>query len=220
MSRGSADGIAGDDTHGHVDDLVPLRGSAHRRVVPRDRFPDANYRPLEENRERLEADACVRGWHEARGGLAAHAGARASTRACAFRQATRTSTSRTPRCSCRPSTTPTIASRSASSRSYSPIGRVIGIHAVDLVWGLGTIHRLTQQGAGTLGDPHASVWWQLDDLQPVAAQHVHRFHEPRERDRLRDEGVHAQLVAADDVLGRALTWRARRSECRAASCLP
>src|SRR6266550_526303 len=41
---------------------------------------------------------------------------------------------------------------------------------------------------------------QLDDLEPVAAQHVHRLHQTRERDRLRDEGVHAELVAAHDVL--------------------
>jgi agmatine deiminase len=32
-----------------------------------------------------------------------------------------------------------------------PLHRVVGIHAVDLVWGLGTLHCLTQQepqGAG------------------------------------------------------------------------
>ena len=48
-------GIAGDDTHGHVDDLVPLRrlpaaSSCAARADP----ADANYRPLEENRERLQ----------------------------------------------------------------------------------------------------------------------------------------------------------------------
>src|SRR5207249_3144365 len=47
-------GIAGDDTHGHVDDLY-LCVIPRTVVLCRDRDPhDANYRALEENRERLQ----------------------------------------------------------------------------------------------------------------------------------------------------------------------
>jgi agmatine deiminase len=47
-------GIAGDDTHGHVDDLCRFVNPT-TVVMVRERNPqDANYRPLEENRERLQ----------------------------------------------------------------------------------------------------------------------------------------------------------------------
>lgn len=47
-------GIAGDDTHGHVDDLCRFVGPS-RVLLCRENDPaDANYRLLEENRERLE----------------------------------------------------------------------------------------------------------------------------------------------------------------------
>src|SRR5207247_11063502 len=47
-------GIAGDDTHGHVDDLCRFV-SAQTLVLCREKDArDANYRPLEENRERLQ----------------------------------------------------------------------------------------------------------------------------------------------------------------------
>ena len=47
-------GIAGDDTHGHVDDLARFV-SPTRVLLCRETDPaDVNYRPLEENRERLQ----------------------------------------------------------------------------------------------------------------------------------------------------------------------
>src|SRR4029434_2785344 len=47
-------GIAGDDTHGHVDDICRFVSSG-RVVLCREEDPsDANYRPLEECRERLQ----------------------------------------------------------------------------------------------------------------------------------------------------------------------
>ena len=60
------------------------------------------------------------------------------------RRATPTSTSPTASCSCRRSTIRTIAWRSTSWRTM-PSRTIVGIHAVDLVWGLGTLHCLTQQ---------------------------------------------------------------------------
>src|SRR5205814_4126025 len=47
-------GIAGDDTHGHVDDICRFVGPRTVVLAREDDPSDANYRPLEENRERLE----------------------------------------------------------------------------------------------------------------------------------------------------------------------
>ena len=47
-------GIAGDDTHGHVDDLCRFTGPRTILLCREPDSSDANHRPLEENRERLE----------------------------------------------------------------------------------------------------------------------------------------------------------------------
>jgi agmatine deiminase len=136
-------GIAGDDTHGHVDDLC--RFVAPRTIVvgqepdPR----DVNHRPLAENRERLE-------------------GARLSDGS-------------KPEVVELPMPAPLVFDGQRLPASYAnfyvanaavlvptfndPNDRValgilaelvtdrpvVGIHAVELVWGLGTLHCLTQQ---------------------------------------------------------------------------
>jgi agmatine deiminase len=44
--------------------------------------------------------------------------------------------------------------------SVMPTRQVIGIHAVDLVWGLGTLHCLTQQepaGRSGVPEPHSTA---------------------------------------------------------------
>jgi agmatine deiminase len=136
-------GIAGDDTHGHVDDLCrfvnPRTVVLVREADPR----DANYRPLEENRERLQ-------------GLRLEDGSKPEVVAL-------------------PMPAPLVHDRMRLPASYAnfyignaavlvptfndPADRValgtlselfrdrpvVGIHAVDLVWGLGTLHCLTQQ---------------------------------------------------------------------------
>ena len=48
-------GIAGDDTHGHVDDLARFVASGRVLLCQEKDSKDDNYRPLRENRERLEA---------------------------------------------------------------------------------------------------------------------------------------------------------------------
>ena len=48
-------GIAGDDTHGHVDDLARFVGPRTVVTVMEDDPADANYEPLRENLERLRA---------------------------------------------------------------------------------------------------------------------------------------------------------------------
>jgi len=136
-------GIAGDDTHGHVDDVC--RFVDQRTVVLcREENPrDPNYRPLEENRERLE-------------GMRLEDGSRIETIAL-------------------PMPAPLVFRGQRLPASYAnfyvanaavlvptfndPNDRValgilaelfrdrpvVGINATDLVWGLGTIHCLTQQ---------------------------------------------------------------------------
>ena len=72
-------GIAGDDTHGHVDDLCRFAGP-RTVVLCRERNPkDENHRVLEENRERL-ADRPAGGRFPARGRRAADARAAALRR--------------------------------------------------------------------------------------------------------------------------------------------
>ncbi|NIO08248.1 MAG: agmatine deiminase family protein, partial [Deltaproteobacteria bacterium] len=47
-------GIAGDDTHGHVDDVCRFVGPETVVLCQEKNTRDRNYRPLAENRERLE----------------------------------------------------------------------------------------------------------------------------------------------------------------------
>ncbi|HEX5481564.1 MAG TPA: agmatine deiminase family protein [Terriglobia bacterium] len=139
-------GIAGDDTHGHIDDLCRFT-SRHTVVLCQEDNPnDANYRPLQENRERLQGARLADGSKLEIVPL--------------------------------PMPAPLYFNRQRLPASYAnfyisnaavlvptfndPHDRealgilselftdrpVTGIHAVDLVWGLGTLHCLTQQQPG------------------------------------------------------------------------
>ena len=136
-------GIDGDDTHGHIDDFCRFVGP-HRVILCReDHSHDANYRPLQENRERLE-------------GMRLEDGSKIEIVAL-------------------PMPAPLFLHKQRLPASYAnfyianaavlvptfndPKDRlalgilselfsdrpVIGIHAVDLVWGLGTLHCLTRE---------------------------------------------------------------------------
>jgi agmatine deiminase len=136
-------GIAGDDTHGHVDDLCRFVGP-RRVVLCRETDPtDANYRALEECRERLQ-DARVEDgarleivplpmpgplFFDGRRLPASYANFYVANAAVLV---------------------PTFndpADRQALGilADLFPERPVVGIHAVDLVWGLGTLHCLSQQ---------------------------------------------------------------------------
>jgi agmatine deiminase len=136
-------GIAGDDTHGHVDDLCRFVGPRTVVLAQEDDPRDANYRALEENRERLR-------------GMRLEDGSKIEVVRL-------------------PMPTPLYFDRQRLPASYAnfyisnsavlvptfndpndrialgvlaelfPDRRVEGIHAVDLVWGLGTIHCLTRE---------------------------------------------------------------------------
>ena len=136
-------GIAGDDTHGHVDDLCRFVNRTTIVLCMEKNPRDDNYRPLHENEERLQ-------------GMRLESGSK-------------------PEVVLLPMPKPLIFNRQRLPASYANFyisnaavlvptfndpndrialgilaelftGRpVIGIHAVDLVWGLGTLHCLTQQ---------------------------------------------------------------------------
>ncbi len=136
-------GISGDDTHGHVDDLARFTGprtiALCRTADPR--HPD--YRALEENRERLASARLEDGSRPEVvelpvPGPVAHAGRRLPASYANFyvcNAATLVPTFDDPH------------DRLALGilAGLLPDRPVVGIHALDLVWGLGTLHCLTQQ---------------------------------------------------------------------------
>jgi agmatine deiminase len=136
-------GIAGDDTHGHVDDLCRFTGPT-TIVLCREPDPaDANNRPLEENRERLEGFRLEDGArpHVARLPMPAplfHSGQRLPASYANFYIANGTVLVPT-------FNDPMDRQALGILADLFPGRTVVGIHAVDLVWGLGTLHCLTQQ---------------------------------------------------------------------------
>jgi agmatine deiminase len=136
-------GIAGDDTHGHVDDLCRFVGPRTVVLCQEDDSSDENYLPLEENRERLEGMCLEDGskievvrlpmpsplYFNGRRLPASYANFYISNAAVLV---------------------PTFNDPNdrialgllAELITDRP---VIGIHAIDLVWGLGALHCLTQQ---------------------------------------------------------------------------
>lgn len=139
-------GIAGDDTHGHVDDLCRFTGPNTVVLCREDDPNDANYRPLKENRERLEGARLTDGsklevidlpmpsplYFKRRRLPASYANFYISNSAV-------------------------LAPTFNDPKDRVALGilgelfqdrPVIGIHAVDLIWGLGTLHCLTQQQPG------------------------------------------------------------------------
>ncbi|HSO74561.1 MAG TPA: agmatine deiminase family protein [Blastocatellia bacterium] len=141
-------GIEGDDTHGHVDDLCRFVGERTVVLCNEDNPGDYNYRVCAENRERLE-------------GMKLEDGSKIEVIPL-------------------PMPAPLVFSGRRLPASYAnfyisnaavlvptfndPNDRlalgvlsvvitdrpVVGIHAVDLVWGLGTLHCLTQQQPSSL----------------------------------------------------------------------
>ena len=136
-------GIAGDDTHGHVDDVCRFVGQRTVVLCREDDPKDANYRPLAENRERLQGMRLEDGSAIDVVDLPMPAplffdGVRLPASYANFyvaNAAVLVPTFNDPK----DRTALGILAEVFSDRP------VVGIHAVDLVWGLGTIHCLTQQ---------------------------------------------------------------------------
>lgn len=136
-------GIAGDDTHGHVDDLCRFVNK-NTVLLCREKNPnDENYRPLEENFERLK-DARLED------------GSRVDVVALPMPEPLHFEDLRLPAsyanfyiCN-RAVLVPTFNDPNDTIalgilKEFFPDRHVVGIHAVDLVWGLGTLHCLSHE---------------------------------------------------------------------------
>ena len=136
-------GIAGDDTHGHVDDLARFVDARTVVIAQEDDPSDANHAALADNRARLAAMTNAAGEPLRVVGLPMPApvrldGVRLPASYANFyigNHAVLVPTFNDPN------------DRRALSilGDLFPTRRVVGIHAVDLVWGLGTLHCMTQQ---------------------------------------------------------------------------
>lgn len=136
-------GIAGDDTHGHVDDLCRfVRKDTVVLCVERN-SADANYRPLQENRERLQ-------------GMTLENGTRIQVVEIPMPAPVMFDGQRLPASYANfyIANAAVIVPTFNDANDRQALGvlselitdrPVVGIHALDLVWGLGTLHCLTQQ---------------------------------------------------------------------------
>lgn len=137
------DGIAGDDTHGHVDDLCRFVDATTVVLCIEPDGSDANHRPLAENRERLQGATTANGTRIEVIELPMPAplyfdGTRLPASYANFyigNEAVLVPTFNDPR------------DREALGilAECFPEWRVVGIHAVDLVWGFGTVHCLSHE---------------------------------------------------------------------------
>jgi agmatine deiminase len=136
-------GIAGDDTHGHVDDLARFV-DARTVVVAREDDPaDPNHAPLRENRARLErmtnaADERLRVETLPMPAPVFLDGVRLPASYANFYVANAVVLVPT-------FNDPRDREALATLARLFPTRTVVGIHAVDLVWGLGALHCMTQQ---------------------------------------------------------------------------
>lgn len=136
-------GIAGDDTHGHVDDLCRFVGPRTAALCREPDSRDANHAALEENRERLESARLEDGSRpevvflpmprpilfDGRRLPASYANfyvANAAVLVPTFND---------------PADREALGILAELFRDRP----VVGVHALDLAWGLGTLHCMTQQ---------------------------------------------------------------------------
>ncbi len=136
-------GIAGDDTHGHIDDIARFVGPRTVVASVEDNASDANYVPLQENLELLR-------------GMKDQDGNRLEVFALPMPEPLYFDNRRLPASYANfyIANEVVLVPTFDDPRDRAAIGvlsellpdrKVVGIHAVDLVWGLGTLHCLTQQ---------------------------------------------------------------------------
>lgn len=148
-------GIAGDDTHGHVDDLCRFVNPGTVVLCREDNPRDVNYKPLAENRERLRGMRLENGASIEVVDLPMPAplffdGVRLPASYANFYIANAAVLVPT-------FNDPHDRIALGTLAELFPDRPVVGVHAVDLVWGLGTLHCLTQQEPTALArSPHDS----------------------------------------------------------------
>lgn len=136
-------GITGDDTHGHVDDLARFVGPRTVVAVVEENPADVNYEPLQENLRRLRD-------------MTTEQGAPLEVLTLPMPEPVTFDGQRLPasyanfyiandRVLVPTFNDPRDRQALAILAGLFPGRTVVGIHAVDLVWGLGTLHCLTQQ---------------------------------------------------------------------------
>jgi agmatine deiminase len=136
-------GIAGDDTHGHVDDVCRFAGPRTVLLCREDDPKDVNYEPLAENRERLQ-------------GMRAEDGSKLEVVDLPMPAPVVFDGQRLPASYANfyVANAAVLVPTFNDPRDRVALGilgevfsdrPVVGIHALDLVWGLGTLHCLTQQ---------------------------------------------------------------------------
>ncbi len=136
-------GIAGDDTHGHVDDLCRFVNPTTVVVCREDDPKDVNYKPLAENRERLQ------GMH-LENGRAIEIIDLPMPAPLSF-DGVRLPASYANFYICNAAVLVPTFNDPKDRVALGILAELFrdrpvrGIHAVDLVWGLGTLHCLTQQ---------------------------------------------------------------------------
>jgi agmatine deiminase len=136
-------GIAGDDTHGHIDDLARFVASQTIVAAVENNPSDVNYRPLQENWDRLRGLTGLDGEKFEVIDLPMPApvifdGHRLPASYANFYIAN-------DRVLVPTFNDPNDRRALGTLAELFPDRLVVGIHAVDLVWGLGTLHCLTQQ---------------------------------------------------------------------------
>ena len=140
-------GIVGDDTHGHVDDLARFVGPRTVVSMIEEDRGDANHEPLRENLERL------RGMTDLDGKPLEIVTLPMPSPVMFMQQRLPASYANfyiASRCVLVPTFNDPNDRRVLNTLAdLFPDRTVIGIHAVDLVWGLGTLHCLTQQQPAT-----------------------------------------------------------------------
>ena len=137
-------GIAGDDTHGHVDDIARFVGPSTIVTAYEPDRNDPNHEPLQENYRKLPKSTDQVGQAVA-GGQASDAGAGLFPPTKRCRPATPISTSPTTSCWFRCSTIPTTAIALNILAELMPRRKIVGIYCGDFIWGLGALHCMTQQ---------------------------------------------------------------------------
>jgi len=136
-------GIAGDDTHGHIDDLARFVNPRTIVTVVENNPADENYRVLQENRERLENATDLDGQPLEIVTLpmprpVVYDGVRLPASYANFYIANGLVIVPT-------FNDPSDRDALGTLAELFPDREVVGIHCVDLVWGLGTLHCMTQQ---------------------------------------------------------------------------